>query len=198
MKNKYLIAGILLLSAALCLSVYNLWDANRAAKSTETALGELEQLLPEISEEAPSSDPAFTPESEIPAVEIHGKRYIGRLDIPSLELSLPVMENWSLSNLKLAPCRYQGSAYLGNLIIAAHNYPGHFGDLWKLDVGDGLSFTDMEGNRFEYEVAAFERLGSAAVEEMEAGKWEMTLFTCTASGRNRLTLRCTEAGKGSG
>lgn len=198
MKNKYLIAGILLLSAALCLSVYNLWDANRAAQSAETALGELEQLLPEIPEEAPSSDPAFTPESEMPAVEIHGNRYIGRLDIPSLALSLPVMEDWSLSNLKLAPCRYQGSAYLGNLIIAAHNYPRHFGDLWKLDLGDCLSFTDMEGNRFEYEVAALEQLGPAAAEEMEAGEWEMTLFTCTASGRNRLTLRCTEVRKGSG
>ena len=29
-----------------------------------------------------------------------------------------------------------------------------------------------------------------AVEEMEAGEWDLTLFTCTPDSRSRVTVRC--------
>ena len=69
------------------------------------------------------------PNMEMPVLQADGKSYIGVLDIPALGLSLPVMSQWSYPNLKLAPCRYTGSAYSGNLILAGHNYPSHFGGL---------------------------------------------------------------------
>ena len=53
------------------------------------------------------------PEMEMPVEEIEGNGYIGLLEIPALGLSLPVMSEWSYPNLKLAPCRYSGSAYTG-------------------------------------------------------------------------------------
>ena len=52
---------------------------------------------------------------------------IGILEIPALDLNL-VISSWSYSSLRLAPCRYSGSAYKGDLVIAAHNYQSHFGD----------------------------------------------------------------------
>ena len=51
---------------------------------------------------------------------------IGILEIPALDLELPVISSWSYSSLRLAPCRYSGSAYKGDLVIAAHNYQSHF------------------------------------------------------------------------
>ena len=59
---------------------------------------------------------------EMPTVEINGQECIGTLEIPSLGLKFPVISEWSDEKLKKAPCRYSGSAYLNNLIIAGHNY----------------------------------------------------------------------------
>jgi sortase A len=35
-----------------------------------------------------------------------------------------------------------------------------------------------------------EVLKSTAIEEMEAGEWDLTLFTCTIGGADRITIRC--------
>ena len=126
----------------------------------------------------------------MPVIEVEGSRYVGYLDIPALELSLPVMENWSYPNLKISPCRYEGSAYDNDLIIAAHNYQRHFGGLKNLSIGDEVRFTDGDGNVFTYHVAALEQLQPTQVEEMSAGDWDLTLFTCTLGGQQRVTVRC--------
>jgi len=131
------------------------------------------------------------PKMDMPAVEIDGHRYIGRLEFPALELELPVMESWSYPNLKISPCRYSGSAYLGNLVIAAHNYRSHFSPVKQLPVGEEVYFTDMDGNVFHYEIAATEILEPTEIEKMIHGDdWDMTLFTCTYGGRTRFALRC--------
>src|SRR5699024_11741520 len=63
------------------------------------------------------------------------------------------------------PCRYVGSAYLDNLIIAGHNYWGHFGALHRLLAGDKIQFTDAAGNQFSYVVSRVEGLpGSRSAE----------------------------------
>ena len=118
--------------------------------------------------------------------------YYSTISFPALGLELPVMSQWSYPNLKIAPCRYQGSAYTGDLIIAGHNYRTHFGPLKNLRVGDAVLFTDADGNQFRYTVAQVENLAKTAVEEMAAGDWDLTLFTCTLGGQTRVTVRCVE------
>ena len=130
--------GLLLIAAALLLTCYNLWDERRATNSAGEALRELETLRPEepeTVEETEIPDYLLDPGREMPAVEIDGGRYIGVLELPSLGLELPVMESWSYPNLRVAPCRYGGSAYQDDLIIAAHNYASHFGRLKELKSG---------------------------------------------------------------
>ena len=122
--------------------------------------------------------------------EIDGEVYIGTLDIPALELSLPVMSEWSYPKLKLAPCRYKGSAYRNDLIICAHNYNSHFGRLKELEPGDEIVFTDADGNAFFYSVVTTETLAPTAIDEMESSGWDLTLFTCTIGGAKRVTVRC--------
>lgn len=97
---------------------------------------------------------------------------------------------WSYANLKSAPCRYRGSTYLDTLILCGHNYRSHFGKLKKLREGDEVSFTDMDGNVFLYEVALAETMMPTAIEEMESGDWALTMFTCTIGGASRVTVRC--------
>lgn len=202
-KTKYKVmlgAGLLLIAAALALAAYNVIDAQRAARSAAQALEALSQTTAVSAaepEEASADDaPAYLadPETPMPTVSFDGNDYIGRVDIPSLGLSLPVISEWSYPRLKIAPCRYTGSAYLDNLIIAAHNYSSHFGNLNRLNTGDTVTFTDVDGNQFTYAVSLIEDLPGTAIEEMQAGEWDLTLFTCTLGGRSRVTVRCERTG----
>ena len=150
----------------------------------------LDVLLPYLKQAA--SQPAFVryPDMEMPMKEIDGETYIGVVEIPSLELSLPVMRDWSYPQLKKAPCRYVGSVYSHDVVICGHNYDRHFGRLKELVPGDEVRFTDMDGNVFRYSVCAVEQLAKTAVEEMQTGDWDLTLFTCTKGGVMRVTVRC--------
>ena len=126
----------------------------------------------------------------MPVQEIDGEGYIGILQIPDLALELPIIGEWSYPRLRTAPCRYVGSAYTHDLIIAAHNYASHFGGLASLALGSEVIFTDMDGNRFIYAVSGTEQLPGTAIEEMKSGDWDLTLFTCTIGGAARVTFRC--------
>ena len=202
-KTKYKVmlgAGLLLIAAALALAAYNVIDAQRAARSAAQALEALSHTTAvsaaEPEEASADNAPAYLadPEMPMPTVSFDGNDYIGRVDVPSLGLSLPVISEWSYPRLKIAPCRYTGSAYLDNLIIAAHNYSSHFGNLNRLNTGDTVTFTDVDGNQFTYAVSLIEDLPGTAIEEMQAGEWDLTLFTCTLGGRSRVTVRCERTG----
>lgn len=190
-KGKFFIVmGLLMMGVALLLTCYNVWDEKRAEAVGMVVLNELEFKVANSTEDI--VDYEFFPDVLMPTEEVEGEEYIGILDIPVLELSLPVISEWSYPRLRIAPCRYEGSAYTKDLIIAAHNYDCHFGTLKSLALGDVLTFTDMAGNCFEYEVAEMEILDGTAVRELEQGEWDLTLFTCTLGGTNRVVIRCVE------
>ena len=197
--------GIFLILGSGLLFGFNLWNTRRAAESVENTMTELEKVLADDIVPADQYDPeqnddtdadseilcgAVDPEKEMPVYEVNGVSYVGVLEIPSLGLELPIISQWSNDNARIAPCRYQGSAYLDNLIICAHNYKSHFGKLSVLSLEDTVLFEDMEGNQFRYQVVEFEVMDGTAIEQMESGDWDLTLFTCTVGGNTRLTVRC--------
>ena len=206
-KGRFLIlTGLLLVAAALFLAAYNLYDEARAKRSATEIMASLEADIPgvlspepfEITEETNTAalleeveipDYLLNPDMEMPVENIDGIDYIGVLRIPTLELELPIISEWSYQKLKTAPCRYSGSAYQDDLIIAAHNYNSHFGNLKNLREGDTATFTDMDGNVFTYEMVELEILQPTDIEGMESGEWDLTLFTCTIGGSSRVTAR---------
>ena len=200
--NVLLAAGALFLAAALLLTGNNLVETYQAGQTSERLSQEVSSRIESQSQDADSLSQAAlageeetpeylrNPEMEMPVEEIEGNGYIGLLEIPALGLSLPVMSEWSYPNLKLAPCRYSGSAYAGNFTIAGHNYSTHFGPIGELNAGDSITFTDMQGNRFAYEVQVVETLEATAVADMVSEEWDLTLFTCDLSGESRITVRC--------
>jgi sortase A len=213
--TSLILGGLFLLTLAALLVFHNLWEDRQAGQTSAQVLRQL--LTVETAAPQKASDPVPTtlnasaaleegqvdptavplyvryPELEMPTVDIDGHAYIGRLDIPVLSLSLPVMSNWSYDNLKLAPCRYAGSAYQENLVIAAHNYKSHFRDLKTLTPGDPVYVTDVDGNVFSYTVAELQQLSPTEVEAMEHSGYPLTLFTCTVGGSYRLAVRCVAA-----
>ena len=195
-------AGLILVTAAVLLLVYNLWDGHRARESEEAILAEYLQENKKASESPEASDKEdkqnkpdylLNPDMDMPEYTLKSLgdvACIGILEIPALDLELPVISSWSYSSLRLAPCRYSGSAYKGDLVIAAHNYQSHFGGLRTLPEGSEVFFTDAVGNRFSYYVAVTEALTPWSVDDMTSGEWPLTLFTCTLDSQNRVTVRC--------
>lgn len=179
-------AGLLLIAAALFLSAYNEWESREARDSARQVIA---QLCDELPTEA--GEPTTLPDvrREMPVKTINGRDYIGVLSIPSLELELPVISQWDYPALKVAPCRYSGSLYQDNLIICAHNYASHFGKLKELQPGDIVLFTDMDEHVVTFQMVERETLNPMDAEGMEAGDWDLTLFTCTIDGQTRVTIR---------
>ena len=179
-------AGLLLIAAALFLSAYNERESHEARDSARQVIA---QLCDELPTEA--GEPTTLPDvrREMPVKTINGRDYIGVLSIPSLELELPVISQWDYPALKVAPCRYSGSLYQDNLIICAHNYASHFGKLKELQPGDIVLFTDMDEHVVTFQMVERETLNPMDAEGMEAGDWDLTLFTCTIGGQTRVTIR---------
>lgn len=190
----WIVTGLLLIVAALGLTIYNVWDNFRAGRASEDARNQLEITPPELLEnEVP--DYLLNPKMEMPIKTIDGLDYVGELSMPTIDRVLPVLNEWNYSNLRVAPCRYQGTAYMDDMIICAHNYDRHFGRINELRYGDEVTFTDMDGNVFEYQVVDVQILDPFAIKVMERGDWDLTLFTCTLGGRTRVTVRCAKIQK---
>ena len=79
---------------------------------------------------------------------------IGLIEIPSINLSYPILSNTSESLLKISVCKFAGPLpnRNGNLCIAGHNYKNSmmFSKLHELDINDSIFITDLNNVRLEY------------------------------------------------
>lgn len=188
--------GLILLAGAAGLFFWNQQEADQAAAASAELMPKLSAAIIANAEEGPDEfpgQPQLPAEPEKPvmkAVEIDGHSYIGYIMIPKLGLELPVMEQWSDENLKIAPCRFTGTTMEENLVLAAHNYKKHFGPIRRLKPGDQVIFVDMENTTILYEVAATDAVAPTAVEEVTAGAYDLALVTCTYGGNTRLVVYC--------
>ena len=195
----------IILGAALLLGALLLTQINQRedAAAQQAAMEVLPQLVEQVQERVSQDSTAPTEaELQIPLellteedkamteVEIDGHLYIGYISIPSVQMELPVMSDWSYPKLKIAPCRYTGSVRGEDLVLMAHNYNGHFKRISELEIGDDVFFTDMDGKEIHYQVVGKDILAATAVEEMTAGDFDLTLFSCTYGGRSRMTVYC--------
>ena len=205
--NKFLSIGnaLIITGAALLLAsgVWYLYNSAEDLKAEEASARLADQVKVELSATAPSTSSALF-EDEAAAAGILGseadgsnslmvfddEQVDGLLSIPAIELEMAVIDNWSEQNLKRSICRYYGSSSTNDLVIAGHNYKSGFGKLKHLSVGDSVYFTDMSGNVQAYEVAVIEVISGTDVPSMIKDGWDLSLFTCTYGGVDRLTVRC--------
>lgn len=211
MQNKLglvlVLAGALLIGGALALYGANRAEDEKAgAAAVETAavlqqeiekvqtqhmetavLEQPEDVSPEPSMDAPAEDAETQP---APVAMVGSYEYLGVLSLPSLGLELPVMADWDYERLKLAPCRQFGSAETDDLVIAGHNYIGHFANLGMLKAGDSVTFTTMDGAVNTYVVANTDIIDPEDTEKVSESGYALTLYTCTYGRQSRVTVYC--------
>ena len=195
--NTLILLGLLLLLGAGGLTAYNIWDGIRADRASQHIIQEMDigQDLVEALDREPDDDP------EMPVIEVEGYYYIGILEIPSLQLTLPVMDRWDYTRLKISPCVYSGSYKTDDLVICAHNYARHFSPVKWIDIGADVYLITVDCRVYHYQVTNRETLQPAAVENMientnnttdgtVTNEWDLTLFTCNTGGQTRCAVRC--------
>jgi len=188
MKKRFgiilMVAGVIILVCSFLL-IYRNYESERMANYAVDSIQP--SIEKEISNRKNQPGDAGAPDGKI---KFDGNEYIGYLKIPALGLKLPVMESWSYDKLQISPCRYSGSLEENNLVIAAHNYQRHFGNILTLKEGEKVVFVDHLGYSYEYKVVDVTELEATAVDEMINSEADLTLFTCTYGGVARVTVRC--------
>lgn len=200
--SAFVFLGVVLMLSALLLFLYNRRESDQAGMASDRALTVMQAQLESNRQ---STDPEETesetlPESEtedatepwttLKVVTVDGYDYVGYLTIPSLELELPIMSNWSMEQLKIAPCIQTGSPLTDDVVIAGHNFRTHFAALHHIKTGAALTFADMEGHRIDYTVTKVETVAPNSVDRVLNSDHDMVLYTCTNAGQARIAVFC--------
>ena len=131
------------------------------------------------------------PEEKIKeTVEIDGKKYVGILSIPSIDLYLPIQEEWTKEKSKNAPGIYRGTFDNYPLIIGGHNNKSQFNKLYKIKDGAEVTIIKLNGEKISFKVKKIETIHGKDVKGMIETDYPLTLFTCTFNNQSRFTVRC--------
>ena len=198
--------GLLLIAAALFIVGRNIHDDIRSDERAKSLIEgiydeyfdkmELKEYNPTYANLDDIPDYVRYPDMEMKVAEINGQDCVGVLTIPAMEKEFPVMEVLNMYTLGWGPCKYSGTPYKDNFVIGAHNNSAHFGGLIRnVELGDEVTFVDMDGNVFKYTVEYIESLQPYESDKMINSEWDLSLFTCTWDLGSRYTVRCMRQNK---
>ena len=212
-----LTAGAVLVIAALLLFSRNRAEDRRAGESAEETLRLVEAAMAERgtngetgttpapgASASPGTAAAGTetgsgglpapPALDMPTVRSGAYDYIGYLDFPGYDLTMPVAATWSFPAMEISPCRHTGSVYNDNLVVAGHNYKTEFDVLFHLEAGDTVTFTDVDGNVFTYTVREFASVTPDDSDTVMNSGYALTMYTCNWDTSERVTVFCERTG----
>lgn len=201
---------ILTALAALAMENYGQDRLLASIQSAERQLAE-ETLAEEVLQTGSSKDNAAESNSENAAGRegktetIESGALIGKLEISSISLEVPIREGSDKTSLKDAVGHLKGTAPIGdaygNCCIAGHrnySFGRFFNRLNEVQEGDAVILTDQNGMEYTYIVSSAtvvkpEEL--SVLEPLEGG--ELTLITCTPLflATDRLVVSCKLAEK---
>ena len=120
----------------------------------------------------------------------------GTIEIPSLNISYAVFNEFNEELLKMSPCKFYGTEIneTGNIAIAGHNFDNHtfFSDLNKLQINDEIYLYSNTNEKYIYSVYnTFETVSndlSVLNSKFITGK-ELTLVTCNNTNQKRFIVK---------
>ena len=178
-------AGLILIGLGLILLAVFQHEDRMAGKNAQLLHEELDRAI----RTGQAQEEGYTIDKELVA-SVGDYELLGILRVPSLELELPILADWSYELLSIAPCRYTGTVYGRDLILMGHNFDSHFTPLKKLTSGDEVLFTDCFNRTYTYQVEIQEILNKTELEALVSADYDLSLFTCTYGGENRAVIRC--------
>ena len=131
----------------------------------------------------------------------NGKTYntVGTINIPSINVSYPILTETSDSLLKISVCKFWGCDpnQVGNFCIAGHNYRNtrFFSKVPTLVVEDTIEITDLYNKTLRYSVYdkyTVDPTDVSCTSQLTNGKKVVTLITCTNDSKQRVVVKARE------
>ncbi len=175
-------------------------------KETTSVLQEFDKIIIELPKEEspnnntnvedPSKDKKVNTGIDTKELYYRGYKVIGKLEMPSVNLKYPILDmltDAKAIDYSIAMQYGAGINKIGNTVIIGHNtYNGtFFGKNKKMNIGDSIFATDLNGNRVEYEIYnKYSTPGSdfSYASKNTNGVKELTLVTCENNNKNRLII----------
>lgn len=135
------------------------------------------------------------------ALSYRGYRVEGKLEMPSVKLQYPVLEEMkNINELEISVAIQYGVGLnkVGNTVIIGHNYRSglFFGSNKKMNIGDSIFITDSAtGKRIEYKIYnkyTTEENDTSFYNRNTNGKREVSLVTCMSNNNYRLVILARE------
>lgn len=120
---------------------------------------------------------------------------IGLIEIPSINISYPILDNSNEELLKISVCRFSGPLpnRNGNLCIAGHNYKNSmmFSKLYKLNINDSIFVTDLNNVRLEYIIYEKFKVKENNLDcTKDTSDTQITLITCNdTNNKERIVVK---------
>jgi sortase A len=185
-KMCALVGGLMLVSALSAL-LYWQWNINHSQKQASIYVETLHNLMPQPQNAVPEE----RRDNTMSVLSVDGVDFVGIVELPRYGSVLPVCGNWGRT--AQYPCRFGGSIYDGSLQIGATTQKGQYSFYREISVGDTVIFTDVEGNRYIFQVAAMryeKHIDQVALQRQEAA---LTLFVKNIYSFEYLIIFCENA-----
>lgn len=146
--KKILLIILIISIIIVCYLTYkNITKIKNQPKINEKIIQELERLIPdEYLEPLGESD-------EMSTLEIESTSYIGIIDIPSLNLKIPISSSKSSENI-FAPVVDDENSNSERMVLISNQDYGRIKELIKLKEYDEIIFKDVRGQKYKYLVSS--------------------------------------------
>ena len=145
-RHICILIGFLLVVIAVLIPFLWQRDIHASAQNMEDCVRVIRNLIPEPE----SAVPEARRDNTMPVLSLYGTDYIGIIEFPRYNSALPVCVNWG--EVTKHPCRLSGSIYDRTMQIGGTSQNGQYDFYREISTGDRVYFTDIEGDRYAYEV----------------------------------------------
>lgn len=169
-KKICTLVGVCMIIIAAFLPILQQWNIRKTEKNMKDSVQLIRSLIPE----SQSSILEERRDNKMAHLSLSGNDYIGILEIPRYDSSLPVCAEWG--DVTKFPCRYDGSIYDKTIKIGGTSQKGQYDFYRDISVGDSVFFTDVEGCRYGYTVTDIRYERHADQTSLNSKEAALTLF----------------------
>lgn len=197
-KTRILDFAILILVVVAIIIVSLIVIRMKKNKETVNAMANVVNIVEELQQDLQSKN-AEEAKQQLLETTIQGYNIEGIIEIPSIGLKYPIIDQTNDETMKISVTKFWGSNIneVGNYTIAGHNNLDGtmFGKVKKLQKGDIIKLTNLYGKTVEYKIFdmyVIDPNDVSCTEIVEEGTREVTLITCTNGRKNRLVTKARE------
>ena len=165
-----ILLGACLLAGAIGILAFWRWNISHSEKQAQYYVDTLCTLIPEPQDVVPEE----RRDNTMSVLSVDGTDFVGLIELPRYESVLPVGADWGESSKY--PSRFGGSVYDGSLQIGATTQNGQYDFYRELSVGDTVIYTDVEGNRYTFEITSMRSEKHADQATLGQKEASLTLF----------------------